>query len=820
VATAAPIGKSDVMGRDGFTWWLGEVESIKDPQMLGRVKVRIVGWYTGTGGQSYLDQIPTEDLPWAVVMLPTDQAGIKNTGTKTELQVGAQVLGFFLDGEEAQLPVVMGSLRGFRGQSDPKQGDDSATSEEGISATTIADNTEALTEEEMPETAKDIKGQVVNQGNSFVVDGSVTPGDENGGEEKSNGVLSILEQESNGNVYTNPTGVPPDVQGIGNGVVGPSGEGFEKDLNRMLTEFGQLSGTLGRDLNGNLTSLITGKKVFNDVVNESLAGIKNYVSSAMSGIMSSLKQMLAKQIESLMSSILGAISNVVPTGVISSIMKLADFITNLFCSFEGKFILGQLQSAMSDISGFAEDIAGKVVDKVVGGFADKVTDTVNGVLSKIQNGISKVSSVANTITSAIGVAQKAAGVARKVSGSLNTLFEFDFSKLDFASIVSIIMGIIAALFGNKDCGRSIKQPKQKFWLPLLGTSTCESVPEFLMQEVTLYGGGSVGKPKPKSKGDYFKSLMKDIDVYAVKAETFLNGAKTIQDNTPGKEKTIVQHAGGQTVIATALGDQHTNVPGNDTKIIGRDECKTIKKNKTLTVEGDFTLKVMGDLNLEVGGAMNTHLSQNVETGEDGAPVSGAKQSKTAQTFSSDYNVAYEGDYQIQAANIKLNAHNEISFNASAINNKCATLMNTVSGEIINEAAWKSEFINNVIFQNVGALNPMPGLTGRCTMIKGLDLTICGSGGGTSALPAAHVRIAECTGQPGGMVDLVSGTAGGHLTLVKTPKGGIGEFVTGAGGGILNTVSNGVATYTVGTGVFTAGCTGGLAQFVGLPIMLN
>ena len=45
---------------------------------------------------------------------------------------------------------------------------------------------------------------------------------------------------------------------------------LRKTFNRMLTEFGQLSGTLGRDLNGNLTSLITGKKVFNDVVNESL----------------------------------------------------------------------------------------------------------------------------------------------------------------------------------------------------------------------------------------------------------------------------------------------------------------------------------------------------------------------------------------------------------------------------------------------------------------------------------------------------------------------------------------------------------------------
>ena len=301
----------------------------------------------------------------------------------------------------------------------------------------------------------------------------------------------------------------------------------------------------------------------------------------------------------------------------------------------------------------------------------------------------------------------------------------------------------------------------------------------------------------------------------------MNGAKTIQDNTPGKEKTIVQHAGGQTVIATVMGDQHTNVPGNDTKIIGRDDCKTVKKNKTLTVEGDLNLKVMGDFNLEVGGAFNTHLSQNVETDEKtGEPASGAKQSKAAQTYSSDYNVAYEGDYQIQAANIKLNAHSELSLNASAINNKCTTLMNTVSGEIINEAAWKSEFINNVIFQNIGMTNVIPGLTGRCTLMKGLDLTICGSGAGTSPLPAAHVRIAECTGQPGGMVDLVTGTGGGHLTLVKTPKGGIGEFVTGAGGAILNTVNNGAMAYTVGTGVYTAGCTGGLAQFVGLPIMLN
>ena len=36
--------RTDFLGRDGFTWWVGEVENIKDPAEIGRVKVRILGW--------------------------------------------------------------------------------------------------------------------------------------------------------------------------------------------------------------------------------------------------------------------------------------------------------------------------------------------------------------------------------------------------------------------------------------------------------------------------------------------------------------------------------------------------------------------------------------------------------------------------------------------------------------------------------------------------------------------------------------------------------------------------------------------------------
>ena len=36
MAATALQGKTDVMGRDGFTWWVGEVEDKEDPQEIGR----------------------------------------------------------------------------------------------------------------------------------------------------------------------------------------------------------------------------------------------------------------------------------------------------------------------------------------------------------------------------------------------------------------------------------------------------------------------------------------------------------------------------------------------------------------------------------------------------------------------------------------------------------------------------------------------------------------------------------------------------------------------------------------------------------------
>ena len=97
-------------GLDGFVWFIGVVEDNNDPDKLGRVKVRAYGHHTND-----LSNIPLEYLPWATVMAPTNDTSMQGVGDFSTIKPGTWVVGFFLDAEEKQQPVVMGTLRGKPG---------------------------------------------------------------------------------------------------------------------------------------------------------------------------------------------------------------------------------------------------------------------------------------------------------------------------------------------------------------------------------------------------------------------------------------------------------------------------------------------------------------------------------------------------------------------------------------------------------------------------------------------------------------------------------------------------------------------------------
>lgn len=98
--------KGNYMNFGNFIWWVGKIVDNRDDKKLGRLKVRVYGYYQ--------DDIPDDDLPWATVMSPIQSSSYQKVGiSPTGIQVGATVIGFFFDGETAQCPVIMGTLYGI-----------------------------------------------------------------------------------------------------------------------------------------------------------------------------------------------------------------------------------------------------------------------------------------------------------------------------------------------------------------------------------------------------------------------------------------------------------------------------------------------------------------------------------------------------------------------------------------------------------------------------------------------------------------------------------------------------------------------------------
>ena len=105
-----------------FNWWIGQIaddsywrdnivsgkfdDKNNVPGWGRRYKVRIIGLH-----DQEEESISSDQLPWAQVMYPiTAGGGQANAGATSALRQGNFVFGFFLDGADQQVPVIMGVL--------------------------------------------------------------------------------------------------------------------------------------------------------------------------------------------------------------------------------------------------------------------------------------------------------------------------------------------------------------------------------------------------------------------------------------------------------------------------------------------------------------------------------------------------------------------------------------------------------------------------------------------------------------------------------------------------------------------------------------
>ena len=103
--------KTNFVGKDGFIWWIGQIPNQESWQTQIdegegswgiRYKVRIMGYHP------YDNSLPDEDLPWAQVLCPPGTQGSGGHMESIRLHQGDTVVGFFLDGQSAQIPIILG----------------------------------------------------------------------------------------------------------------------------------------------------------------------------------------------------------------------------------------------------------------------------------------------------------------------------------------------------------------------------------------------------------------------------------------------------------------------------------------------------------------------------------------------------------------------------------------------------------------------------------------------------------------------------------------------------------------------------------------
>ena len=103
--------KTNFVGKDGFIWWIGQIPNQESWQTQIdegegswgiRYKVRIMGYHP------YDNSLSDEDLPWAQVLCPPGTQGSGGHMESIRLHQGDTVVGFFLDGHSAQIPIILG----------------------------------------------------------------------------------------------------------------------------------------------------------------------------------------------------------------------------------------------------------------------------------------------------------------------------------------------------------------------------------------------------------------------------------------------------------------------------------------------------------------------------------------------------------------------------------------------------------------------------------------------------------------------------------------------------------------------------------------
>jgi len=400
------------VGRDGFIWWIGQIapeSSWKDnipglpvdnnESVLGfseRYRVRIMGYHTADS-----DRITDEELPWAYVMYPvTAGGGLRASSQSANLTQGTFVFGFFLDGEDAQTPVIMGVL----GQNEY------AAVSKNISKARFVPFSGYTPNDYVAYYSQNVNkgGEIVKQGGSQTTDGnSNTQGDTSGEPNNQNVNESATTSnskkdaasESSADEKSQPLAQSSDCDPI------PLGK-IQKDIQNIIVEIQKIQKSIYK-YSSAVQNQISDEQ---EAINEKIAKASKLVASSIKWVFKQVQKYVTYKINSTLKDTYFLLFPNERPQLKTAVESINDLIACLFRKF--------IKALLANIQSFLQNAANKVINGAKCIVENLIANTLGQILGTLSGQINKALS---SINSLVG---QATSIAGDILGLLTDLLSF------------------------------------------------------------------------------------------------------------------------------------------------------------------------------------------------------------------------------------------------------------------------------------------------------------------------------------------------------------------------------------------------------------
>ena len=404
------------IGKDGFNWWIGQVENDgsdpeydgsqpKDYDYTGKVKVRVVGYHNPDK-----EVLPTKDLPWASCIMPAVYAMKSGMGSIQQLQVSSWVVGFWMDGSSAQIPIIMGSIsdqnpkdiytklpaqssKGYQQIHAPDYDPDKHGTGGGIPGAT-ADTTETD-----PTTGNTTKSEETEETDD------VSTINERGEGQKSTEAMTAADDRKKYTIH------------VGNGKCGTPADVKIKGATAEFLKFAR--GIEKNDI-GEFINKKTGQ--IEDLAGE-IEAVQDRIQGFMGGVLANVKGTVLKETQKHIQGVINDIKIPDPDlldPAVDQLKNIGDLINCLF-----KQIFNELADV---IGGLLNDLISQALDSALCLAKDLFSDLFGGLMDKLMSGIDTALGILDGALSAIkNNAALIQGIANKILNLIDMVCEGDLS---------------------------------------------------------------------------------------------------------------------------------------------------------------------------------------------------------------------------------------------------------------------------------------------------------------------------------------------------------------------------------------------------------